>query len=366
MSVKKWIDMGIYDKEKIIFEEYIKNKVFDNVMWLTYGIDDDRIVEKLKYDNKLNKNINVLSPPDFVNFKLGAIIYSLIYSLWHYRIFRNTYAVTNTQTSGSWGILIGKIFLNYKFVYRYGHSLWRRHLFQKKYHRLLISWSIDKLLLRFADHFFCPTYKDYSCISSKKFTKKTTISPNFIDIKNQGLVKPWSFRSDKAVFLGRLVEVKNLENLVTACANKNIDLDIYGDGRQKEAVKYAVTRLKANVKFCGIIPNADVIDQLQKYKYFFLVSYYEAMPKALLEAMAAGTFCIVTPNYGCKEIVIDEVNGVIAHGYSASDIESAIERAFLIDGEKISKNAIDHVKRHYSLPAIVSRHKEIYLSLSEQ
>jgi glycosyltransferase involved in cell wall biosynthesis len=228
-----------------------------------------------------------------------------------------------------------------------------------------MSWPLDKLLMHFADHFFCPTHKDYHA-TSKKIKEKTTISPNFVDISRQTSVSAWNNRNDKAVFLGRLIEVKNLENLITACAGKNIELDIFGDGYQKENIKWTAIRLNTNVRFCGIIPNEKVVDQLQRYKYFFLVSYYEAMPKALLEAMAAGTLCIVTPNYGCKEIVTDEVNGVIAKGYSASDIEAAIEKAFSSDGAKISENAVNHIKQHYSLHSIVARHKEIYLRLCQQ
>lgn len=362
MSVERWLQSGIYDKEKVIFEEYLENRIFDRIYWLTYGLNDQEIIERLKKEGRLNDNIFLLPAPKLVSHWFIKFLYSLIYSLWHIADFKKAAAVTNVQTSGAWGIALGKLFFDYKFIYRYGHSLWRRHLHKKQYHRLLFSWPLDKFLTMVADRVFCPTQKDFNAVA-KRFQNKTIISPNYIDIQQFIRNTPWSDRNHKAIFVGRLVKVKNLGNLIVACAKKNIALDIYGDGPAKKHLQHIANYAGAKVRFCGVVSNTEIINRLQEYQYFFLVSHYEAMPKALLEAMAAGLVCIVTPNYGCQEIVHDETNGIIANGFGFTNIETAIDRISRLDLPVISKNAIRHIEENYSLKSLVSQHARIYSHL---
>ncbi len=64
-----------------------------------------------------------------------------------------------------------------------------------------------------------------------------------------------------------------------------------------------------------------------------LPSYREGVPKALLEAAAAGRPIVTTDVPGCREVVIDGVNGILVPPRDASALANAIER--LVDSPEL-------------------------------
>ena len=99
----------------------------------------------------------------------------------------------------------------------------------------------------------------------------------------------------------------DLLEAVRALLEKDIFLDvlIVGDGkRHKELVKQAATLDLNNVRFlhsAGL--SADLAELVRKFDIFTMPSHTEGMPKALLEAMAVGTFCIGTNVGGIPEVL---------------------------------------------------------------
>lgn len=63
------------------------------------------------------------------------------------------------------------------------------------------------------------------------------------------------------------------------------------------------------IEFLG--RHADVTPYLENCSVFVLPSYHEGTPKSVLEAMAVGRPIITTDSPGCKETVIDGVNGFL-------------------------------------------------------
>jgi glycosyltransferase involved in cell wall biosynthesis len=57
-----------------------------------------------------------------------------------------------------------------------------------------------------------------------------------------------------------------------------------------------------------------------------LPSYREGLPKSLLESLAMGLPCIATDVPGCREAVIDNVNGYLVPARDAVSLAKAIER----------------------------------------
>ena len=49
ISVETWEKIGILDREKLIYEKLISNKIFDKIYWFTYGTSDE------KYEKELHK-----------------------------------------------------------------------------------------------------------------------------------------------------------------------------------------------------------------------------------------------------------------------------------------------------------------------
>ena len=68
----------------------------------------------------------------------------------------------------------------------------------------------------------------------------------------------------------------------------------------------------------------DVIEHLKKCKVYVFPSYYrEGVPRSVLEALAVGRPVITTDSPGCRETVIDGVNGFLI---KPKDINSLVEK----------------------------------------
>ena len=66
---------------------------------------------------------------------------------------------------------------------------------------------------------------------------------------------------------------------------------------------------KGTIEYLG--PTDDVRPFLEKCTVYVLPSYHEGTPKSVLEAMATGRPIITTDAPGCRETVIDGVNGFL-------------------------------------------------------
>jgi glycosyltransferase involved in cell wall biosynthesis len=81
---------------------------------------------------------------------------------------------------------------------------------------------------------------------------------------------------------------------------------------------------EAVVQWWGFKP--DVENALSQATLSCLPSYREGLPKSLLESLAMGLPCIATDVPGCREAVIDGVNGLLVPVRDAAALAQAIER----------------------------------------
>lgn len=109
------------------------------------------------------------------------------------------------------------------------------------------------------------------------------------------------------VFVGRLVEVKNLDFILdiyeTGCIDR--DLDIYGDFENEqyrtkisERIKrYNCTEMgKGRIELCGIYAPGDAVKILSGYKALLMPSKGENFGHVIYEALAANLYVIVSPH----------------------------------------------------------------------
>ena len=76
VSLAVWVEKGLIDREKQIYEEHLHQGHFDKIIWFTYGTEDDRIREKLVQQNRLDERIEVVPMPDFYADKFLMRVYS--------------------------------------------------------------------------------------------------------------------------------------------------------------------------------------------------------------------------------------------------------------------------------------------------
>ncbi len=96
------------------------------------------------------------------------------------------------------------------------------------------------------------------------------------------------------VTVSRLVPWKNVDLLIRIAANKNLKLSVIGDGPENSKLRSLAAELKARVTFTGALAQEKVNEQVAKAKYFALLSTYEGMSFALLEALGSGIPAIVS------------------------------------------------------------------------
>lgn len=113
-------------------------------------------------------------------------------------------------------------------------------------------------------------------------------------------------------------------------------LHIYGDGPLRDSlVKLADEEgVGASVKFFGTVPNTTIPDVLSTFDVFVNCSKQESFGVAVVEAMACGVPVVVTDTPGYREIVDDNVSGIVLKDRQAKTMAKAILR--LLDDQELA------------------------------
>jgi glycosyltransferase involved in cell wall biosynthesis len=167
------------------------------------------------------------------------------------------------------------------------------------------------------------------------------------------------------VTVSRLVPWKNVDLLIRIVAKKNLKLCVMGDGPENLKLRTLATELNAQVTFTGALAQDKVSQQVAKAKYFVLLSTYEGMSFALLEALGAGIPAIVSSAAGNVAVIQNSLNGYvvdisneIACGDSIAEILSSASNY-----QKVSEGALQSVIENYSIDSTLERTENKLLSL---
>lgn len=365
IGLDTWVKSGLLDREKLIYEKYIKEKLFHKIYWFTYGINDQ------KYKDRLIDGIEIISMSRIFNFKMGRLLYSFLMPFLYGNIFKQVDILKTNQMSGSWSAVLCKIFYHKPLIVRTG---WTWSIFKEKEikNRISLNYFIISLIEKIA-YKFCNVAEVTSDFQIKYLIKKYKIKkekfyliPNYIDLNIFKNKIEFKVRKKEFVFVGRLEPQKNLDNLIRAVALVNIKLDIYGDGSLIDNLKRLAIELNTNVLFKGIVLNKELPGIYNQYKYFILSSFYEGTPKVLLEAMACGLICIGTDVDGINEILEDGINGFLAKGTSYQEIADTIKKALLTNNKKIIKKCREKIKQNFSLQYIFEIEKNLFNKLQNE
>lgn len=175
------------------------------------------------------------------------------------------------------------------------------------------------------------------------------------------------FRSaDRVLFVGRLVEQKNVGVLLDAFryCSAWARLDLVGDGPLREELENLAIELGISdrVTFHGWIARERIPEIYGKAALLGLPSRYEGMSNVLLEAMAAGLPTITTDVEGTRELVEDGVNGIVVPVGDAKALAREMKR-LLASGHlrsELGRAASDHVKNHFSWVGVARSHIELF------
>ena len=355
VSVELWYNKGMFFREKLIYEKLLEKGAFDKIYWFSYGVNDK------KYEKYLHKGIEIITMPKIFNLRVGKLIYSFLMPFIQYRYLKKCDVFKTNQMWGSWTAVISKILYQKPLVVRTGYTISLFSLKDNKKISCFVNKFIERISYKFADFSIVASNEDYNYIAKNYNIKNIIVNPNYIDTD---LFKPMNIKKEKdIIFVGRLSKQKNIFNLIKAFEGLNYTLDIYGDGELKEEIEKLIKDLNIEdrIKLKGTVPNSELPKILNQYKVYVLPSFYEGMPKTLLEAMACGLVCLGTNVAGVREVIKHEENGWLVD-IDTEDIKRGI--ITLMEDKnlrkKLSENARKTIEEKFSLEKVVSREIEVY------
>lgn len=136
------------------------------------------------------------------------------------------------------------------------------------------------------------------------------------------------------VSVGRLEGEKGHEVLLTAVAALSVKCQVVliGDGRQRTRLELLANQLGVEAQFLGTVTDRKrLFQELLSADVFVLPSLTEGMPRALLEAMAAGMPCLATAVGGVPE-VLDSQDQVPAG--STQELVTALEALLVSESRR--------------------------------
>jgi glycosyltransferase involved in cell wall biosynthesis len=366
VSLKLWLDTGLFDREKQLYEEHLRRGHFRKVYWLTYGTDDAEIASELKAAGRLHQDIMVLPMSRFFSGRWGCLSYSLLMPLLHRRWLKSADIFKTNQMDGSWTAVLAKWLHRKPLVVRTGYT-WsplKRKLNAAKYKQRLIG-LIERFTYNNATIAVVTSERQAHYISERYSMSQENVRviPNYINTQLFTPAESANKYTDRLIFVGRLDEGKNLFNLIEAVAQTHLTLDIYGKGNIRNELEAQAKKLNAKVNFMGVVPNNELPNILNHYRYYILPSLYEGVPKSLLEALACGLVCIGTNVEGINNIIEDGVSGYLAKGTQTKALVEAIKRATKLPYNSVTVEGIRLVRNNCSLENVMEQEKEIIINL---
>ena len=203
------------------------------------------------------------------------------------------------------------------------------------------------------------------------------VAPDRIVVLPNAVAGPSDFaRSAKAgplriVFLGRLVAPKGIEELVDALSDPRVSAlpwsaILAGDGEvAKYRNKIDEKGLAEQIELPGWITAEAVDTALREASIFVLPSHHENLPLSMLEAMAYGLCCIVTPVGSVEDVITNGENGIIV---SVGDTAGLIEALLSVLQDealcnRLGDNAREDFLKHYDFKDYQGNLEAIYRSV---
>ncbi len=362
ISLKKWDEAGLIDRELALYRKLADLGIQTTL--LTYG---DATEED--YLDIIGDSISVVPLlPNGTTGKWLRFFSSWIAPLRRKNSFHQCNLVKTHQMWGSWAGMVCKLFLRKKWVLRCGFEHHKSLLLQvaplrDRVFSRIISW----LAYRLADVVIWSNDADRGW-AARKFGLNSKdprfhIVPNFVDTE---LFTPASSPgcNGRIVTASRLSKEKNLDTLIRALEGSGYELEIVGDGPLRQELEQLAHSLDVKVIFTGTLPHRQIHARFSSAQVFILCSSYEGMPKSLLEAMCCGLAVIGTDVQGIRDIIENNVNGLLCKP-NAEDIRRTLDQ-FFNDGDlrqRLGARARKDIIEKFSLEKIANQEYSILNSL---
>jgi glycosyltransferase involved in cell wall biosynthesis len=204
-------------------------------------------------------------------------------------------------------------------------------------------------------------------------------------LRNKVVIGGWGLASDditpapyqkrsrlRIVFLGRMLRAKGVEIAVRAvCLARHlveVELELWGSPDEGNVTSYTKEELEAfsqceGVRWCGRSEN--VVDTWHRADIAILLSDREGLPRALIEASAAGVAMIASDVPGCRAIVRNGINGILVSRDDEKQVAEAIVK-LVRDSElreEMGRAARRDFEKNFSTETVIPKILQLYSSL---
>lgn len=170
--------------------------------------------------------------------------------------------------------------------------------------------------------------------------------------------------------VGELIPRKGQGYLIEAVSGLSqrvrggVEVVIVGDGRDRARLQGQIEKhgLAGVVRLAGVVEKAASL--LKAFDLFAMPSLMEALPFALLEAMAAGLPAVASSAWGIPEVLVHGETGLLFPPGDVGALREAIE-ALLVDRDlraRMGQRAAHVVSEKFSLDAMVRETVDVYLT----
>lgn len=168
------------------------------------------------------------------------------------------------------------------------------------------------------------------------------------------------------LWVGRLDPVKGLDELIEAFARvyrvRPCNLVLAGEGAYRPRVENRINRAGLTDRVVMLGARSDVPSLLNSAEVFVFPSRTEGMPNALLEAMAAGLPCVATAVAGCRDVIDDGADGLLAAPGDTAGLADALVRVLSDDrlAQRLGAAASAKVRREYRQDHCLLAYLDLY------
>ncbi len=309
VRLKDWEDTGIIDREIELYKQICKKHSI-NYTFLTFGDSEDLIYENLLENIEI---FPIYSKYKYHKYSLVRFLYSF-YIAYDLKNNINKFDLIKTnQMMGSWIAIILKIRSRKKLFIRTGYNIFYFAIKDKKSILKKISYFfLTQLTILFSNKYSVSSNTDANFINKYFFgaRNKILIRPNWINLPKEN--KPILERErNKILSVGRLEYQKNFEYLINELADTDIELDIVGNGSLKNSLIKLSSEKNVKTNFLSNIPNHELLNKMNEYKIFCLMSHFEGNPKVVLESMSRGCVPVLSNISNNLDIVNNNVEGLL-------------------------------------------------------
>lgn len=206
----------------------------------------------------------------------------------------------------------------------------------------------------------------------RKYNRAAIVIPNFVDTD---VFSPSSEKNNYILYAGRLIQSKGVNYLLEAFLeiNKHFpDFKLKIAGGNEIEVKSYKEEVKdlgiKGVEFLGSVEHDEIARLMKSAMAVVLPTVTrEGQPKVLLEAMACGTVCIATDVPGSRDLITDDVDGLLVPPEDPDSLAKAIMS--VISNEELRERLIRNglkTSRRFSIHKVIKDEVEVIMNAHQR